>query len=112
SFADTVLLSDRTASTFMTRSPAGFLGGVPVPCPFSPSIRRRPSLITILPLPRDVPSGWAETRSYEPSSLIVSVTLSGSTPDRYSTPFHVPATDLMSDTLTGVTGPALAQPSD
>src|SRR5262245_13941640 len=27
-------------------------------------------------------------------------------------PFHVPATDLTSDTMTGVTGPTLAQPTN
>src|SRR5215471_11496535 len=74
---------------------------------------RRPSSITILPCPRDIPIGsWADTTSYEPSSRIISVTFSGSNTDRlYTTPFHVPATVLMSDTAIGVTGPRLAQPT-
>src|SRR2546425_2905500 len=42
---------------------------------------------------------------------MVSSTLSGSEPGPYTTPFHVPATDLMSDTATGLIGPALAQPT-
>src|SRR6266850_51158 len=48
--------------------------------------------------------------SYEPSSRIVSTICSGSEPDPYTMPFHVPATDLTSDTATGATGPALAHP--
>src|SRR5258705_13274404 len=106
-----MLLSDSVTSTFMTRSPAGLLSNVPTPCPFSPSKRIRLSLITILPLPRDAPIVWADTTSYEPSSRIVSVTYSGSEPDWYTVPFHVPATDLTSGTATGVIGPALAQPT-
>src|SRR5262249_15875824 len=67
----------------------------------------------ILPFARHTPIGcWADTTPYEPSSPIVSVTYSGSNTDRlYTTPFHVPATALMSDTATGVTGPRLAQPA-
>ena len=71
---------------------------------------RRPSLIVIWPRPRDTPISWRDTTSYEPSSRIVRVTSSGSEPDRYTTPFHVPATDLTSDTATG-RSPALAQPT-
>jgi hypothetical protein len=36
---------------------------------------------------------------------------SGSEPDRYTVPSHVPATDLTSDTATGVSGARLAQPT-
>src|SRR5215471_10150345 len=43
---------------------------------------------------------------------MVSVMDSGPGPDLgYTTPFHVPATVLMSDTATGRTGPALMQPT-
>jgi hypothetical protein len=41
---------------------------------------------------------------------MVSVMWSGSEPDWYTTPSHVPATDLTSDTATGASGPMLAQP--
>src|SRR5215467_9671207 len=101
------------AWTSIMRLPAGSLSTVPTPRPFTPSKMRRPSSITILPFPRDTPIGsWADTTSYEPSSRIISVTLSGSNTDRlYTTPFHVPATALMSDTATGVSGPRLAQPT-
>src|SRR5215467_5675110 len=101
------------AWTSIMRLPAGSLSTVPTPRPFTPSKMRRPSSITILPFPRDTPIGsWADTTSYEPSSRIISVTLSGSNTDRlYTTPFHVPATALMSDTATGVIGPRLAQPT-
>src|SRR5262250_424259 len=101
------------AWTSMMRLPAGSLSTVPTPRPFSPSKMRRPSSITILPFPRDTPIGsWADTTSYEPSSRTISVTFSGSKTDRlYTTPFHVPATALTSDTAIGVTGPRLAQPT-
>src|SRR5206468_6733155 len=42
---------------------------------------------------------------------MVSSMLSGSEPGPYTTPFHVPATDFMSDTATGLIGPAVAQPT-
>src|SRR5262245_4242564 len=107
-----MLLSDRVASMFMTRSPAGLVSSVPKPRPFWPSKRRRPSRMTILPAPRDSPIGCSDTTtSYEPSSPIVSAIGCASELDLYTTPFHVPATDLTSETGTGVRGPRLAQPS-
>src|SRR5882724_2566453 len=57
---------------------------------------RRPLLSTILPLPRDSPIAWRDTRSYEPSSRIRQL--------------DVPATDLTSDTTTGAIGPTPARP--
>src|SRR5215471_525154 len=72
---------------------------------------RRPSLTTTVPLPRDSPILRRDTTSYEPSSRIVSSMYSGSDPDPYSTPCQVPATDPMLDTVTGVIGPKLAQPT-
>src|SRR5215472_12032676 len=72
---------------------------------------RRPSLTTTVPLPRDSPILRRDTTSYDPSSRIVRSMYSGSDPDPYSTPCHVPATDPMLDTVTGVIGPRLAQPT-
>src|SRR5215468_6411426 len=72
---------------------------------------RRPSLTTTVPLPRDSPILRRDATSYDPSSRIVSSMYSGSDPDPYSTPCHVPATDPMVDTVTGVIGPRLAQPT-
>jgi len=57
SVADRVLLSDSVASTTIMRLPSGSLCNLPTPRPFSPSKMRRPSLITILPPPREVPIG-------------------------------------------------------
>src|SRR5690242_12534652 len=98
-------------STFMTTSPARFRSTVPTPRPLSPSMTRRPSLMTICPLPVDTPRPLLDRTSYEPSSRIVRVTSSRSEPGRYTVPCHVPVSDLTSDTATGVTGPMLAQPT-
>src|SRR5215467_5654849 len=72
---------------------------------------RRPSLTTTVPLPRDSPILRRDATSYDPSSRIVSSMCSGSDPDPYSTPCQVPDTDPMLDTVTGVIGPRLAQPT-